>query len=580
MRKWMSTWIGFGMWVLAGTAARAESFAYQCAAGCDEANLRLLAEAMDRLPPLVRSTLGAPVAVIFEALPEGTAGSTDLDWEGRPRRPFRMRVHSGLDITTRLRSLLHETAHLFDLGQPLDESERWQLSTCRSTGNRGGPACARLAGKRGKYSDDAQFQALAGWTLSPYGIAKRTNFLETRSPDRYEFRDPREAFAVNFEYFLLDPEFACRRPAMRRYLSRVTGADPFPEARCRQAPSEGALPDLSRLAEVQLLLATPGEETASRWGHVMFRLVFCAPERREVSLECRKDLSEHRIISPRATLDGFSQSAWKLLTGGYDSQVYVLKFTQVLRQYTRHEFRDLVAIPLRLSPEEVSAFGQVALERFWTYRGRYRLLSNNCADESLALLQAALGRPELLEINPPYLTPHQLAEELQRLGLAERESETYASRFPQLARAVAELDPSVDVMSLLAKSPAARAVWGESRVDASPTLAERQARLANLALVEDVAEGRLRADLEQRTLSHWWKEAPVEARSRLLNPESPAAPGYGIPQAGEREQGGVDLGPEILALAQKREAALYSSWSSSVSLRKRWLSELRKLQAG
>jgi hypothetical protein len=36
-------------------------------------------------------------------------------------------------------------------------------------------------------------------------------------PDSYELSSPKEYIAVNMEYFLLDPSYACRRPALYQY---------------------------------------------------------------------------------------------------------------------------------------------------------------------------------------------------------------------------------------------------------------------------------------------------------------------------------------------------------------------------
>ena len=60
----------------------------------------------------------------------------------------------------------------------------------------------------------ARWRDLAGWQRRPWHLGRGDNHFSDRSPDRYELTDPAEYLAVNAERFVLDAEFACRRPAV------------------------------------------------------------------------------------------------------------------------------------------------------------------------------------------------------------------------------------------------------------------------------------------------------------------------------------------------------------------------------
>src|SRR5690606_23638421 len=86
---------------------------------------------------------------------------------------------------------------------------------------------------QGGMSRDPRLLDLAGWPQQPLRFGRRTrhNAMRDRSPDAYELTSPAEFVAVNLEYFLRDPGYACRRPALYRYFSAHFGWSP-PAARC------------------------------------------------------------------------------------------------------------------------------------------------------------------------------------------------------------------------------------------------------------------------------------------------------------------------------------------------------------
>lgn len=286
-------------------------------------------------------------------------------------------------------TVLHEIAHAFDRG----EGEGW--------------------------SRQPAFRRLAGWDrrgANPYAL---------RSPDDYERHSPAEAFAVNLEWYLLDPQYRCRRPALAAWYRQQLGPAPLPDVDCA-----GALPllvagataaqleletlDPARVYAVDYLLADSGETAMSRFGHAMLRLVVCAPGR-EPGPQCRMDLAYHRVLSFRAFVNDVQISNWRGLTGAYPARLFVLPLDQVIDEYTRIELRDLQAWPLALSPAQICALLQLAARAHWSYDGRYRFIGNNCAVESGRLLDLALTPPRR---RLQATTPRGVLHRLQRAGLA------------------------------------------------------------------------------------------------------------------------------------------------------------------
>ena len=81
-------------------------------------------------------------------------------------------------------TLLHEVSHVYDHLNHVSESPEFQVIAHR----RNGKLLTRYTG---------------------------------RSPDTYELSSAEEQFAVNFEYFMMDPEFSCRRPTFSQYYRRL-----------------------------------------------------------------------------------------------------------------------------------------------------------------------------------------------------------------------------------------------------------------------------------------------------------------------------------------------------------------------
>ena len=306
-----------------------------------------------------------------------------------------------------LATVLHEVAHLYDFSKPLT----W----------------------KGIVSSDLKYQKLAGWNhhkLFSHLFTSRvapSNEAKLRSPDLYEYSDIREYFAVNMEYFLLDPEYGCRRPTEHTFFVKHFGFNPYPNPGCQintkvnfhflNANLEtNPIADLDpkRVYEIHYLLAKKGASPGGHFGHSMFRFILCDPKRTEVGPECLKDVGHHAVLSFRALSTHARLDPWKALTGQYSSQGFLFYFPDILEEYNKFELRDVASIPIRFSPEEKATFIYKFLETYWEYRGRYYFLKNNCSTESARMLKIALERPR--GFRALFQSPNGLLDQLEDGG--------------------------------------------------------------------------------------------------------------------------------------------------------------------
>ncbi|CTP82529.1 hypothetical protein A6R71_18705 [Xanthomonas translucens pv. arrhenatheri] len=375
------------------------------------ASQALLDATLPRLPPAWSAAIAAPPTLQWrDDLPEqvhGRAQARQLRLNKALLRAWMAPPATGAadagaaDPARRpaVAALLHELAHFYD----------------RSAA--------------GRLSSDPRLLDLAGWQVSPMrlGLRRVRNAFRERSPDRYELASPAEFVAVNLEHFLLDPDYACRRPALARYFAqRLAWSPPATAKACApglaylQDPlaDEAALlqVDPARVYAVDYLLAEGNAQPMSHWGHSMLRLVICAPGRAP-GPDCRLDLAYHKVLSFRAFVDDVQISNLRGLLGSYPSRLFVLPLRQVVDDYTQVQLRGLQSIPLRLAPEEIAALLERAAQLHWSYDGRYYFLSNNCAVETYKLLHD--GVPRLAGARLSGISPTGLLRRLARAGIAD-----------------------------------------------------------------------------------------------------------------------------------------------------------------
>lgn len=228
---------------------------------------------------------------------------------------------------------------------------------------------------------------------------KSKNQMPLRLVNGNETSSPQEHFAINLTSFLVDPTYQCRKPAFQRYFAKLTGAVPFAPSECEKTThlytsSAGWKIDIApeKVYQVHYLFAAKGEELMSRWGHSMLRLVVCAPQRTTVGPECLTDVAYHVVLSYRANVDDVVVNYWDGLTGKYPSQVMFFSMPEIVDEYTRGQWRELMSLPLKISKEQQDLLVESIQEHYWSYSGDYKFLTNNCASETDQLLRAALPK--------------------------------------------------------------------------------------------------------------------------------------------------------------------------------------------
>lgn len=582
-RHWLAATV---LALFAGTAQaelRLTLDSEQLSAEQRRASQALLDEAIAALPPMLLQRLDREVRVRWRKLPEqayGRAGGSTLDLnqrllpaltDGSAAQQQTGRAH-GTVRRELLATLTHELAHLYDRARLPNADQGLQQALCRqraaSLGAVGLPdACRGQTERRFTLSDDPRLLDLAGWPqrVGQRGMREHSNAQAARSPDAYELTSPLEFVAVNLEYFLLDPSYACRRPTLHRYLSAHFGWQPPHAEACPPGlPILNAGRDFARtplleldperVYQVDYLFAEANDAWVSRWGHSMLRLVICAPGRPR-GPDCRLDLDQHLVLSFRAFVGDVQLSTWDGLTGAYPSRLFVLPLGQVIDEYTKVELRSLASIPLRLARGEIEQLIERSAEMHWGYDGDYYFLTNNCAVETLKLLRSGTARPELAALDS--ILPSGLLELLIGRKLADasvlddpREAmrlgyrfDSYRDRYQAMFAVLRERLglPQQDVEQWLALDASERRRWfddADLRAGAALLLVEQAALRRHLLLAQEELKqrylsGRERGDdglakadeaLQGILASSGYLSRPAE----LLDDQ-----GYGLPQASE-----------------------------------------------
>lgn len=303
-------------------------------------------------------------------------------------------------------TILHELAHLYDLKKVRTKEHKQKARVCRNEKeerNHLSDECRAVLSQdtnRNSISGLFSFYKLANWKKGFFS-KKTKNLSSKRSVDAYEFENLKEHNAVNFEFFLMDKEYKCRRPSYYKFYSELLNHIPFPNYDCKIF-SEIVLDDLkvtrdidpSRVYRIDYLLASKGDSMISGFGHSMFRIVLCAPFRKKVDEKCLKDKLYHVVLSYRANVTDIKSDMLKGVLGGYDSVLFMLSFPEVINEYNGGELRDLISQPIYLSEEQKKDFINKVLEIYWEYEGDYKFITNNCASESNELFQSALPNNE------------------------------------------------------------------------------------------------------------------------------------------------------------------------------------------
>lgn len=569
------------------------------------ASQQLLDEAVAALPPRVIQRLDREVHVRWHdglthdvygsaggnvlllnrrLLPALTDGSATSTLTSRPHGSVRRELFA---------TLIHEVGHLYDRSRLWSPENHRQLAFCSqraaSLGLVGLPdSCRGQTERRFTLSDDPRLLDLAGWPqrVGQRGEREVSNAQAARSPDAYELTNPLEFVAVNLEYFLLDPSYACRRPSLHRYFREHFGWQPSNVDDCVAGlPILNAGHDFAgtplvkldpqRVYEVDYLFAEANDAWVSRWGHSMLRLVICAPGRPR-GPSCRLDLDHHLVLSFRAFVGDVQLSSWDGLTGVYPSRLFVLPLGQVIDEYTKVELRSLASIPLKLQRDEIDRLVERSAEMHWSYDGNYYFLSNNCAVETLKLLRSGTARPELTALDS--ILPSGLLEMLINRGLADasvlddpREAlrlgyrfDSYRDRYQAMFAVLRDRLglPQEDVEQWLALDAEARRPWidkADLRASAALLLVEQAALRRHLLLAQEELKKRYLGDRQRGDTS--LAKADETLQDILANSGYLSRPaelldgvGYGLPQASEWQRLEQESSQRQARLSQLTEA--------------------------
>jgi hypothetical protein len=550
-----------------------------------QASQTLLDEAVAHLPPMFVSKLDRKVEVRWtDDMPSNAYGRAD----GPYRLDLNQRLLAGLAdgtaATTRtnrphgtvreemLATVLHELTHIYDHARLWSPEDRKLIIACERQGNSFGKIglrdnCRGQTDRRFTLSDDPRLLDLAGWPqyVGRRGEREERNGQVARSPDIYEISSPLEFVAVNMEYFLLDPAYACRRPALYNYYKQLFNWAPAAKDDCPtyypylNAGNDFAREPLGKLDpervyEVDYLLAEANQNLVSRWGHSMLRLVICKPGRPR-GPDCRLDLDQHLVLSYRAFVNDLQLSSWSGLTGAYPSRLFVLPLGQVIDEYTKTELRSLASVPLKLSREEIDGLVQHAAEMHWAYDGNYWFLSNNCAVENLKLLRSGTDDPRLVGLDS--IMPNGLLEVLKGRGLADTSvlddpkkalrlgyrfdsyRDRYQAMFDVLRKSTDVKESTVeDWLSLPAKDRRPYFAQADLRTSAAMLLLEQAAQRRQLLLAQDEVKQRYLSAVEKK--DNGVSKATGTLQDILANSGFLSRPaellgsgGYGLPQQGE-----------------------------------------------
>lgn len=270
-----------------------------------------------------------------------------------------------------------------------------------------------------KLSDEIYFKLAAG-------VEKDGITFSARTMDAYELKSGAENLATNVEGFLLDPEFQCRRPTMYALLRNRLQHVPFENVACSPSlklvkAEENGLQvidlDPNRVYQVHYLFASKGKAAMSRWGHAMVRLIVCDPKREAVGPDCLKDLNSHLTLSFQAVVNGIKLDAIDGIKGDYPSRLNITSMYLPTRQYNMGEQRDVISMPLKMNREQINRLLRRVSEIQWSYDGKYKFFTNNCADETLKLLKIGFLTDDIANLK--IATPSSLFQKLQKLGLAQ-----------------------------------------------------------------------------------------------------------------------------------------------------------------
>ncbi|MCO4756127.1 MAG: DUF4105 domain-containing protein, partial [Bacteriovoracaceae bacterium] len=318
-------------------------------------------------------------------------------------------------------ALIHELAHFYDFKTHDRKSDRVVRQIPRGNPN---PYQSYEDVHKNNFSSIPTYAFINGWRfVSPKSRSPKMKHRKVSySPDFYEYQDLKENFAVNFQFFLLDEDYQCRRPAQYEFMSKELAHRPFAYKKCEEEVTVPLLVDNklrlekinpSHIRDVHYLYAGESDAMMSRWGHSMFRFTVCPPEVKD--RRCLLDPRYNFVLNFTGFIPGLEINNYDGLVGNYDSVISITKLSPTLKQYTKGENREVFSYPLNITKEQKRRFINLAMQRVWGYMGSYKFLTNNCATESLDFLKAIVWDSKVQNSNAK--TPVGMREVLDEIGL-------------------------------------------------------------------------------------------------------------------------------------------------------------------
>lgn len=314
-------------------------------------------------------------------------------------------------------TLIHELSHAFD-NKKLNiaaSKKSLKLKKCLKFKKRyfiyPNSACEQRAREqRNNLSDLIQYRHLSGYADKGLIFPSSTlsHHVVKRSPHPYEYKKRTEHFPVNMEFFLLDPEYKCRRPALYKFFSLYFEHTPFPEYSCSvntnlklnniidQSLTQVDL-RVRRIHSIHYLYATAGTG--------MFRVVLC--ERNNSSSdECVRFSDDDIVFSYKRT-------------GRKFIKVDVQSMMEIKYQYNDMEFRDLYSLPIKMDAIELELFFYQLLSDYWEFTGKYYFGGGTVTTELVRPIKGAIRSYDFYSMHP--LSPKSLYKDLVKTKIVNRD---------------------------------------------------------------------------------------------------------------------------------------------------------------
>ena len=317
--------------------------------------------------------------------------------------------------------LVHFTARAFDKIR-FYPAEQDYYNYCRknysfSERNRD-PNCRALGKIRGLVSERESYMALTSFFRGflKYKNKQVLTIGENEEARSFKYWDPRElkdpftSFAVNFEYFLLDSEYASRRPAVDHLIRRVLDMPERPEGDIKIVFNR-FLEDQSwlevepkRVSGIYLMQVSKGKDFESKWGHLGVLIAQCAPGKPVTDACLFEDKEYHVVIDFHANKYGWDESKMgkmegliKGMSGAYISQLHPFSFADRINYYVVDQQRHLkfykIQSGVRSQNYFIKDFIYTAFEFFTGFRGSWKHLTNNCVTHLNQIFKVSL--PEI-----------------------------------------------------------------------------------------------------------------------------------------------------------------------------------------